>query len=383
MNISICSSMSELPAAEWDSLVGTEQPFLRYDFLNALEQTGCVSQQTGWVPHHFAVRDEPSGRLLAAAPAYVKQHSYGEYVFDWQWASAYKATGEPYYPKLLMAVPFTPVTGARVLTAPEVEAQSVVPLIMAAAEQSVARLSLSSIHCLFPTEAQAEMMERHDWAMREAFQFHWRNDEYASFDDYLAGMTSKRRKAIRRERRQVAESGIVFEQLSGAEIGDDHWHWFYRFYRDTLTRYGAIPYLSQAFFEQIGQVMSGQVLLIFALRDGQPIAGSFNLMDDETLYGRYWGCVTDVNGLHFETCYYQAIEYCIQNGLRRFEAGAQGEHKLDRGFLPTTTRSAHWFRHSPFFDAIKSVLVEETPAVQRRADLYTEHSPFKSETVGQ
>lgn len=378
MNVSICHSLNQLSRTEWDALVPADQPFLRYDFLNSLELTGCVSPKTGWEPHHFVVRDNDSKELIGVAPAYIKHHSYGEYVFDWQWADAYKATGQPYYPKLLMAVPFTPVTGERFFCAQNVDVDAFIAAVMTVAQQSVEALALSSIHCLFPPEAQRDVMQDNQWVAREAFQFHWENEGYSSFDDYLARMTSKRRKAVRRERRQVAEQGITFEHLTGSAITPDHWRIFNQFYRDTLQRYGAIAYLSAEFFEQMGELLADSVLLILAKQDGQPIAGALNLFGDKTLYGRYWGCSVDLNGLHFDTCYYQAIEFCIGRGLRRFEAGAQGEHKLDRGFLPNMTYSTHWFRHAGFFDAIKSYLSEEGPAMRRNSDNYMAHSPFKN-----
>ncbi len=370
-------SIKAVPAAAWNGLDLAGNPFLRHEFLLALEESGCVDGKSGWASQHLLI--EQGGRLLAAAPVYVKQHSYGEYVFDWAWANAYQRAGLRYYPKLVVAVPFTPVTGPRLLLAPGANEAA---LLATAGEALIAHakaLRASSVHWLFPPERQTTALAGGQWLQRVGHQFHWENRGYGSFDDYLAALTAEKRKKVRRERRQVADAGIEVRVVPGRAAGDAEWAAMYGFYRATVARHGAIPYLSEAFFERLGQTLADCVVLLLAVRDGRYVAGALNLQGTDALYGRYWGCHADYHSLHFETCYYRAIEYCIDSGLARFEAGAQGEHKLSRGFLPVQTHSLHWLAEPRFADAVADYLVEETGQMEQYRELLAEHSPFRRE----
>lgn len=368
-------SLKAVPAAAWDALRADGNPFLRHAFLLALEESGCVDGRSGWYSRHLLL--ERDGRLLAAAPVYVKEHSYGEYVFDWAWANAYQRAGLRYYPKLVVAVPFTPVTGPRLLIAPGADEAA----LLAAAGQALIgqaqALKASSVHWLFTPDRQTAALDGPQWLRRSGCQFHWENRAYGTFDDYLAALTAEKRKKVRRERRQVAEAGIRVEVVPGSAAGAAEWAAMYGFYRATVARHGAIPYLSEAFFERLGQTLADAVVLLLAVRGGRCVAGALNLQGPDALYGRYWGCHADYHSLHFETCYYRAIEYCIGQGLARFEAGAQGEHKLSRGFLPVQTHSLHWLAEPRFADAVADYLVEETGEMERYRELLAEHSPFR------
>jgi len=329
-------SLSALPAASWNALVDADSPMLRHEFLYALEQTGCTNAASGWSPRHLLL--ERGQKLVAAVPLYSKEHSYGEYVFDWAWADAYHRAGLTYYPKLVAGVPFTPVTGQRIVTRTTVDSELTATIRTALLELAAAE-KFSSIHWLFPDALQAEQLTTEGWLHRTAYQFHWHNQGHREFDEFIGTFSAKKRKNIRRERRRVSEAGIRVEAITGATLTPELWRFFYRCYRNTTTTHGAIPYLNQAFFTALGSVMSDACLLFVAFRDAQPIAASLCLKGENSLYGRYWGAVTHQDSLHFELCYYAPIEYCLQQGLARFEAGAQGEHKLSRGFLPTETHS--------------------------------------------
>ncbi|MGK2941988.1 MAG: GNAT family N-acetyltransferase [Immundisolibacter sp.] len=368
-------SIKVVSAATWNGLDLAGNPFLRHEFLLALEESGCVDGRSGWTSRHLLI--ETAGRLLAAAPVYVKQHSYGEYVFDWAWANAYQRAGLRYYPKLVVGVPFTPVTGPRLLLAPGADESA---LMTTAGEALIAHAQLlqaSSVHWLFPSTKQADRLQSGQWLRRSGHQFHWENRGYGSFDDYLAALTAEKRKKVRRERRQVAEAGIRVEVVPGNAAGADAWAAMYGFYRTTVARHGAIPYLTEAFFQRLGETLADCTVLLMAVRDGRYVAGALNLQGADALYGRYWGCHADYHSLHFETCYYRAIEHCIDSGLARFEAGAQGEHKLSRGFLPVETHSLHWLAEPRFADAVADYLAEETGELERYRDLLAEHSPFR------
>jgi predicted N-acyltransferase len=370
-------SIKAVPAATWNGLDLAGNPFLRHAFLLALEDSGCVDGKSGWASQHLLI--EQDGRLLAAAPVYAKQHSYGEYVFDWAWANAYQRAGLRYYPKLVVAVPFTPVTGPRLLLAPGADEAA---LLATAGEALIAHaqaLRASSVHWLFPPARQTTALVDGPWLRRVGHQFHWENRGYGSFDDYLAALTAEKRKKVRRERRQVVEAGIRVEVVPGMQAGAAQWAAMYGFYRATVARHGAIPYLTEAFFQRLGETLADCVVLLLAVRDGRYVAGALNLQGTDALYGRYWGCHADYHSLHFETCYYRAIEYCIDSALARFEAGAQGEHKLSRGFLPVQTHSLHWLAEPRFADAVADYLVEETGQMERYRELLAEHSPFRNE----
>jgi predicted N-acyltransferase len=367
----IGAGMSSFEAADWDSCAGTGNPFTTHAFLSALEQSGSAAGATGWQPVPIAI-DGPDGRPAALLPAYVKSHSHGEYVFDHSWAAAYERVGGVYYPKLQIAVPFTPVPGRRLL----LRDPSLAPALIAAAEAVVERHGLSSAHATFIAPEEVELFGQAGWLIRADLQFHWHNDGYRDFDDFLSALASRKRKAIRKER-DTALAGIEVEHVSGAAIGERHWDAFWEFYQDTGARKWGRPYLSRHFFSLLGERMAERVLLIFAKRGGRPIAGALNLIGADTLYGRYWGATEEVPNLHFEICYYQAIEAAIERGLKRVEAGAQGPHKLSRGYRPVPTWSAHHIADPRLREAVAVYLDAERPAVLREIEALAEMTPFR------
>ena len=366
--IRVIESLAGVPAAAWNSLAGTD-PFTSHEFLSALIDTGCASGRSGWQPQIVLL--EKGGILAGAMPMFLKSHSYGEYVFDWAWADAYQRHGLEYYPKLLCAVPFTPVTGPRLLAAGDADRNK---LVAAALEMS---REVSSLHVLFPPDAEAGLLRDAGMLLRRTVQFHWRNEDYADFDDFLSRMTRHRRKVIRQERRRVHEAGVQFRWLRGAQIERGHWEFFERCYRRTYAAHRSSPYLSLDFFLQLGATLPQHCLMIVAERAGKPVAATLNLVSEEKIWGRYWGAAEHIPLLHFECCYYQAIEYAITNRLQLFEGGAQGEHKLFRGLLPVETHSAHWLAHPSFASAIEDYLKRETAGITRYVDELNEHSPFK------
>jgi predicted N-acyltransferase len=349
----LSSGVSGLNAAAWDRLAAHD-PFVSHAFLSALEESGSVGKGTGWTPATILVEDDAS-HLTAAAPAYLKTHSQGEYVFDHGWADAFERAGGSYYPKLQIAVPFTPVPGPRLLGAQPQH-------LLAAAEAVAVQNEISSAHVTFVDEAGAAEAERRGWLIRHGIQYHWENRNYRDFGDFLTALSSRKRKAIRKER-EAARSGLEFVALRGADIGPAEWDWMWRFYQDTGSRKWGRPYLTRQFFDLIGERLGDSLLLFLALRNGQPIAGALNLIGRDTLYGRYWGAVEEVQFLHFELCYYQAIEWAIANGLRYVQAGAQGEHKLARGYEPVITKSAHFIVDPGFRQAVEIFLEEEQRAI--------------------
>ncbi|MHB0991476.1 MAG: GNAT family N-acetyltransferase [Burkholderiales bacterium] len=369
-DIRIVDTIADIPAADWDALAG-DSPFLSYAFLTALQECGCAVPQTGWLAQFLVVRRD--NRLIGAMPLYLKSHSYGEYVFDWAWAEAYERHGLDYYPKLLCAVPFTPVTGLRILT----QSAEIRALLIDAALERAKELGISSLHCLFPDEEQAQALQQAGMMLRKGVQFHWQNRNYADFDAYLACMNNDKRKKIKQERRRVRDAGIGFEWLVGEQITAAHWEFFVECYNRTYLQHRSTPYLNLDFFRRIGATMGDKVLLVLAVRDGRPIASALNIFTRDTLYGRYWGALEFHSGLHFEACYYQAIEFCIARNIAVFEGGAQGEHKLARGFLPTITWSAHWLAHAGFGRAVEDFLARETTGVTDYADELHERNPFK------
>ncbi|MDN7492922.1 GNAT family N-acetyltransferase [Burkholderia sp. AU45274] len=377
----ILSSPAEVPAEEWNALLARDAqptPFLRHEFLDALHVARCAVDDTGWSPHFVTLTDERTGRLAAAAPVYAKQHSYGEYVFDWAWADAYQRNDLPYYPKLLCAVPFTPVQGTRLLAADDDARRRLAATLLAFAEQS----DVSSLHVLFPTGDEAALLESMGMMLREGVQFHWINDGYRHFDDFLGTLEQKKRKNIRAERRKVHDAGVTFRRLTGDQITDADWRFFSRCYRQTYREHYSSPYLNLDFFRTIGATMPENLLLVIAEAGGQPIASALAVYrrgenGGGALYGRYWGALEHVPCLHFETAYYQLLEFCIEAGLDTFEGGAQGEHKLARGFLPTVTHSAHWLAHPAFSDAVARFLERETEHIHAYVDELREHDPFR------
>jgi uncharacterized protein len=371
MKIEVVSSIAPVSAAQWNALAG-DHPFVRHEFLSALHETGCASDETGWSPRYLLLKEQRT--LVAAMPLYLKSHSYGEYVFDWSWAEAYHRHGLEYYPKLLCAIPFTPVRGPRLLVREPRHRRILVESTLALAGE----LGVSSLHCLFPCDDDADAFEAAGMMMRHGVQFHWSNAGYASFEEFLASLNHDKRKKIRQEKRRVRDAGITFEWREGAQITEAHWAFFYRCYARTYREHHSTPYLDLEFFRRIGSVMPQNLVLVIASRAGKPIAASFNVHDGVRLYGRYWGALEPHPLLHFETCYYQVIEYCIARGLRAFEGGAQGEHKMARGLLPVETRSAHWIARREFADAIGRFLNRETRGIDHYVDELRERTPFRS-----
>ena len=377
----VLNDLSEVEPADWNRLAGGH-PMLSHEFFHALHQTGCASADSGWLPQFLTLwdgaaakgEDGPPPRLSAAMPLYVKSHSYGEYVFDWAWADAYQRHGLGYYPKLLAAIPFSPVSGPRLLAATDAERSALIQAALALAQNT------SSLHVLFPQPAEAELMRSAGMMLRSGVQFHWANPGYGSFEEFLAQLSRDKRKKINQERRRVRDAGVSFRRLRGGEIKEDDWAFFAGCYNRTYLEHRSTPYLNLEFFRRLGQTMPQHVLLIVAEREGRPIASALNLYSQETLYGRYWGALEYLPCLHFETCYYQALEFCIEEGIRVFEGGAQGEHKLARGFLPVKTLSAHWLAHPEFSDAVERFLEREHQGIARYVDELNEHSPYKEAT---
>ncbi len=375
--IRVVERIAELPAAAWDACAGGDNPTVSHAFLAALEESGSASGETGWLPQHLAVEDE-GGRLIAAAPLYLKSHSYGEYVFDHGWADAYERAGGRYYPKLQLAVPFTPVPGRRLLVHPDAPRGTREALIAGLIEVA-RRMGVSSLHVTFPTEAEWRALGAAGLLLREGEQFHWENRGYRSFEDFLAALSSRKRKNIRKEREAALAGGLEIVALTGPAIEKRHWDAFFRFYRNTSDRKWGYPYLTRAFFDRLGATMADKVLLIMAAKAGRPVAGALNLVGRDTLYGRNWGCEADFPFLHFECCYYRAIDFAIARGLRRVEAGAQGPHKIQRGYLPVPTYSAHWMRDRNFAKAVGDFLVRERAVVRGERATLAAYSPFRKE----
>ena len=370
-SVRIAESLESVDPQEWNALAGG-QPFVRHEFLSALIDTGCAAGASGWLPR-FLLRYR-AGALAGAMPLFAKSHSYGEYVFDWAWADAHERHGIDYYPKLLCAVPFTPVRGPRILgTGKET-------LIDAALQ--LAR-DTSSLHVLFPREDEAELLAAQGMMLRRTVQFHWRNRNYPDFDAFLAELSHGKRKNIRQERRRVREAGVSCRWLEGRAIERRHWAYFDRCYRHTYAAHRSSPYLSLAFFQRLGASLPEHTVLVLAEREGRPVASALLLRDQSRLYGRYWGATEPIPLLHFECCYYQAIEYAIARGLEVFEGGAQGEHKIFRGLMPVETLSAHWLAHPQFARAVESFLGREGAGIARYVDELCEHSPFKRTEEGE
>ncbi len=368
--VHVTDSIAAIAPQAWNALVG-DDPFLRHEFLSALHETGCASADTGWAPCFLILRS--AGALAGAMPLYAKTHSYGEYVFDWAWADAYHRHGLRYYPKLLSAVPFTPVTGQRVLAAQPEHRR----LLITAALQLAREIKVSSLHCLLPPASQAAELKECGLMLRQGVQFHWRNRGYADFDAFLATLNHAKRKKIRQERRRVHDAGIRCTWFQGEAITDELWGFFHRCYRETYRQHHSTPYLNLEFFRAIGRSMPENIVLIVARRDNRPIAASLNIHNRHRLCGRYWGALEYHPALHFEACYYQVIEFCIVNGIAVFEGGAQGEHKMARGLLPLETHSAHWLAHPQFAAAIEDFLARETHGVALHIDELNERSPFR------
>ncbi|HEV2078421.1 MAG TPA: GNAT family N-acetyltransferase [Allosphingosinicella sp.] len=367
----VASGVASFCAEEWDGCAPGGNPFLSHAFLSALEVSASVGSRTGWQPIPIAI-DGRDGKPAAVIPAYAKSHSQGEYVFDHNWAHTFERAGGRYYPKLQIAVPFTPVPGPRLLT----KEPSLAPALIAAAEAVVRENGLSSAHATFVSEADLPLFEEAGWLIRVDRQFHWHNDGYRDFEDFLASLSSRKRKAIRRER-AAALDGLEIEHVTGSALTEAHWDSFWHFYQDTGSRKWGRPYLTRAFFSMLGERLGDRVLLVLAKRNGVPIAGALNLIGEDALYGRYWGALQEVPFLHFELSYYQAIEFAIRRGLKRVEAGAQGEHKLSRGYRPVPTWSAHFIADPNFRAAVDEYLDAERRAVENEIEYLGELMPFR------
>jgi predicted N-acyltransferase len=385
ITIRVIDSLAQIPAAEWDACAmasgNAGNPFVSHAFLHALEASRSVGSRTGWLPQHLVV-EAADGQILGAVPAYVKSHSQGEYVFDHAWARAYENAGGRYYPKLQAAVPFTPVPGPRLLLRPGPLAESVADALAGALVEVCRRGRLSSVHVTFCTDQERQRFAAHGFLHRLGIQYHWHNRGYGSFDDFLAALSSRKRKAIRKERASVQRDGLVIEALNGADIKARHWDSFFQFYIDTGGRKWGSPYLTRAFFDILGATMADRVVLIMASADGRPVGGALNLHGDDALFGRNWGCVANYNYLHFEACYYQAIDYAIRHGLARVEAGAQGEHKIQRGYLPVETHSMHWIADPGLREPIDRYLVQERAAMEEECRALMPFSPYRKDGEG-
>jgi len=376
MQIRVIKRIRDVPASDWNAVAGTDHPFTRHEFLAALERHDCVGERFGWLPCHLLVVDA-AGQLAGAVPCYLKDNSYGEFVFDWAWADAYQRMGMSYYPKLVASIPYTPVTGSRLLVRPDADRSAVTAALVDGMRRLCKERGASSIHCLFSDAADTTTLCERGFMRRTSCHFHWRNDDYRSFDEFLSHLSSRKRKKIRRERRHVQEAGLRMKLLSGKEATAEQWQIMHAFYRSTFERKSGIPTLSLEFFLDISRTMGDQVLLVFALSGNRPVAGAIMLRSSRALYGRHWGCLQDYHSLHFETCYYQGIEYCIDQGLALFEPGAQGEHKISRGFLPTLTWSAHWIEDVRFQASIRRYLDEEHAWMLEYRNELLQTSPFR------
>lgn len=374
MKIRIHTSISEVSADAWNALVRDNNPFVRHEFLNAMEKHGCVGEKFGWLPRHLGVYEDDL--LIAAMPLYEKHNSYGEFVFDNAWADAYERANRDYFPKLVSAIPFTPATGQRLLSVADREEETW-PLLLRTALRFSEQSGASSFHALFPATNEHQFFQQQGLLSRHDCQFHWRNKNYREFDDFLNRLISRKRNNIRQERRKVAQAEINIRLLDGHSATSLDWLNFTRFYEQTFTEKWGVATFNLGFFQELGQTMPDQIVLVLADAGPTCIAGALMYCSDTTLYGRHWGCSEQVDSLHFETCYYQGIEYCIRHGLQRFEPGAQGEHKIARGFLPTQTSSSHWIADDVFRQPISSYVAHEREAVAEYMMQLEGSSPYK------
>ncbi len=385
LSLRVAETLRDIDAVQWDACAlapgSGGSPFLSHAFLKALEDSKSVGRRTGWQPQYLLAESE-DGTLLGAVPLYLKGHSQGEYIFDQGWAQAFERAGGRYYPKLQVAIPFTPVPGPRLFARPGPLAAAVSDALIEMLVKIATDNNISSVHATYCSEADWKRFEVHGWLRRLGHQYHWRNEGYRSFDDFLAALASRKRKSIRKERQAVLHEGLVIKTLSGADIKPHHWDAFFAFYMDTGGRKWGTPYLTRAFFDILGSTMADKVVLVMAEADGRPVGGALNLKGCDTLYGRYWGCLENYAFLHFEACYYQAIDYAIAHGLQRVEAGAQGDHKIQRGYLPVPTYSAHWIVDPNFRRAVADYLARERPAAAEEIEGLKQFSPFRQEGDG-
>ena len=377
MKVRIHTSISEITADAWNALVRDNNPFVRHEFLRAMERHGCVGEKFGWLPRHIAVYED--GLLIAAMPLYEKHNSYGEFVFDNAWADAYERAGRAYFPKLVSAIPYTPATGQRLLSVAGREEETR-PLLLQTVLQLAGQSGASSFHALFPDSSEHQFFQQQGLLSRHDCQFHWRNDDYMDFDDFLSRLVSRKRNNIRQERRKVAQADIKLRVLDGYSATPLDWRNFSRFYEQTFAEKWGVATFNPGFFQELAQTLPDQIVLVLADAGSTCIAGALMYRSDTTLYGRHWGCIEQVDSLHFEACYYQGIEYCIGHGLQRFEPGAQGEHKIARGFLPTLTRSSHWIADNNFRQPISNFVAHEREAVAEYMTQLEAASPYKKHT---
>jgi hypothetical protein len=382
--IRVVHAISEVKAEEWDACANPpgepRNPFVSHAFLKALEESGSATRSTGWAPYHLVI-EEPGGKLAGCLPMYLKNHSRGEYVFDYGWADAFERAGGRYYPKLQVSVPFTPASGRRLLAHPGPARAHIEKQLLAGAMEVCRQLEASSIHFTFLPKEQWDELGKIGLLQRTDQQFHWTNRNYATFDDFLADLASRKRKNLKKERARALENGIEIEWVTGADLTEDHWDAFFMFYMDTGARKWGTPYLTRAFFDLAQDRLRDDVLLVLALCGGRPVAGAMNLIGRSALFGRYWGCAEDHPCLHFELCYYRAMDFAIEHGLQRVEAGAQGEHKLARGYLPRATHSLHWLRDPGFAEAVAQYLDAERAAVEEEIEILTGFGPFRKTSM--
>ncbi len=378
LNVCTLQSVSQVDKEVWNRCAGPDNPFLSWDFLNALEESGSVGPRAGWLPQHASLEDS-AGNVLAVAPMYLKNHSQGEYVFDWGWADAYERAGGKYYPKLIVAVPFTPVTGPRLLVPEGPQRKILQQILIESLLQIAMKIGVTNLHITFPTPEEKSIADDMGLLIRRAFQYHWRNENYTNFDDFLGALSSRKRKAIRKERASIASSGVDVRALIGDDLTDAHWDVFHRFYTATYDKKWGYPYLTREFFCLLHERMPDKVALMWATFDNEPIAGALNFIGSDSLFGRNWGCSAEVKFLHFETCYYQAIDFAIANGLKRVEAGTQGPHKVQRGYLPVETWSAHWIADKGFRNAVENFLMREDQAILHEMQIMSEYSPYRQD----
>jgi len=376
MQTDIHNSLLGISADEWDAINSDGNPFTSYAFLYALEESECIGGDTGWLPKYLCMRSDDN-ELLAALPMYEKHHSWGEYVFDWAWANAWQQCGLEYYPKLVVAVPYSPVCGHRFLVSSKLDKKETIQKLLQYVVEFAQKKSYSSLHCLFPSGDECEVLQQQGLLIRHDVQFHWENKFYEDFQAFISSLNSRKRKKISRERRRISEMGVEFRIINGESLTTGHMENMYAFYLSTIMAHGSNAYLSKKFFLLLAERMANAVVLIEAHYQGEVIAAALNIQHGDVLYGRYWGCKEEFHSLHFETCYYQAINYCINNKLTRFEGGAQGEHKLSRGFLPVTTCSAHWMADSRLNTAISDFLEREKGHVAHYQQILNEHSPYR------
>ena len=374
--IKAIGSISAIDEAQWNACAGSANPFVRHEFLLALETSKSATAETGRGPYHIVVEDS-GGQLLGAAPMYLKGHSYGEYIFDHAWAHAFERAGGNYYPKLLIGVPFTPVTGPRLLVPDNGDRAETQQTLVAASIEVAKKLEVSSLHINFPTTEEWNQLGKFGLLLRTGEQFHWVNQGYSTFDEFLAELASRKRKAIKKERREAVTNGIEIQVITGSDLTEAHWDAFFEFYLDTSARKWGSPYLNRTFFSLVGETMADQICLVMARRDGRYVAGALNFASSDTMYGRYWGASEHHRFLHFEVCYYQAIQFAIEHRLKRVEAGAQGPHKLTRGYMPAHTYSAHWVRNPSFREAIENYLEQERSEIDAEINYLEHHSPFR------